>query len=64
MRKHKQSSAFDDANYDDHHDAATGDHSLAGIPDGKEHQSDGRQFVHPPSDRTPGPNRTAWGAPQ
>ncbi len=52
-----QSSTFDvDDHYDYHYDVAAGHHSAAGVPDRKESQPNGRQFVHTPGDRATRPN--------
>jgi hypothetical protein len=41
---------------DDHYDVAAGHHSAAGVPDRKESQPNGRQFVHTPGDRATRPD--------
>jgi hypothetical protein len=53
MWKQRQSSTFD---VDDHYDVAAGHHSAAGVPDRKESQPNGRQFVHTPGDRATRPD--------
>jgi hypothetical protein len=57
MWKQRQSSTFDvDDHYDYHYDVAAGHHSAAGVPDRKESQPNGRQFVHTPGDRATRPD--------
>jgi hypothetical protein len=66
MRNHRQSSTFDDNddNDDDHHDNDAAAEHTAPVSDGEEHQPHRGQLVLTPSDRTGGPDRTAWDPPQ